>query len=175
MSKHYVIGLAALLIVALVGIAPMASSAGIAEATAELAQSAAAFDIEAIKAAAMQFAEDNSALTIDIAQALWNYAEIGLNEYKSYVLVRDVLKNAGFEVVQSAAGVPTAIVAKWGSGETVLGIYEDYDALPDVGHGCGHNLNTAAGIVAAISIKKAMETYNIPGTIKLFITPAEEV
>ena len=81
MSKHYVIGLAALLIVALVGIAPMASSAGIAEATAELAQSAAAFDIEAIKAAAMQFAEDNSALTIDIAQALWNYAEIGLNEY----------------------------------------------------------------------------------------------
>ena len=175
MSKHYVIGLAALLIVALVGIAPMASSAGIAEATAELAQSAAAFDIEAIKAAAMQFAEDNSALTIDIAQALWNYAEIGLNEYKSYVLVRDVLKNAGFEVVQSAAGVPTAIVAKWGSGEPVLGIYEDYDALPDVGHGCGHNLNTAAGIVAAISIKKAMETYNIPGTIKLFITPAEEV
>jgi aminobenzoyl-glutamate utilization protein B len=136
---------------------------------------AAGSQLDAIKATAIEFASDHADLTVELAQTLWNYAEVGLNEYQSYVLVRDVLKDAGFTVIQSAAGIPTCLVATWGSGEPVLGIYSDLDALPGVGHGCGHNLNTAAGIVAAMSIKHAMETHSIPGTIKVFINPAEEI
>ena len=133
------------------------------------------YDAATVKAAAVQFAEDNAALVEDIASALWNYNEVGLAEYKSYVKVRDILAAAGFEITESAAGIPTALVAKWGSGQPVLGIYEDMDSLPGVGHGCGHNLNTAAGVVAAMAIKSSMEANKVPGTIKIFVTPAEEI
>jgi len=127
------------------------------------------------KTAAVNFAEDNKGVTVDIAKSLWEYAEIGLDEYKSYVKARDVLADAGFAIKQSAADIPTCLVATWGSGGPVLGIYEDIDALPGVGHACGHNLNTAAGVVAAMAIKSAMESHQIPGTIKVFLNPAEEV
>lgn len=124
---------------------------------------------------AVKLAEDNKALIIDIAAALAGYSEIGLAEYKSYVKVADILMDAGFMVDHAAAGIPTAIVATYGSGKPMIGIYEDYDALPDIGHGCGHNLNTAAGIGAAMALKETMKAFGIKGTIKLFITPAEEI
>ncbi|MEA4882397.1 MAG: amidohydrolase [Clostridia bacterium] len=127
------------------------------------------------KATAAQYAAAHAGLTTDIAKSLWDYAEIGLAEYKSYIKVHQVLADAGFSIVQSVAGVPTALVAAWGSGAPVLGIYEDIDALPGIGHGCGHNLNTAAGVVAAISIKEALQAHGLPGTVKIFINPAEEV
>lgn len=144
-----------------------------------IASSAAAAVTDAVassaKAAAIKFAENNRGITVDIAKSLWEYAEIGLDEYKSYVKARDVLAVAGFAIKQSAADIPTCLVATWGSGQPVLGIYEDIDALPGVGHACGHNLNTAAGVVAAMAIKSAMESHQIPGTVKVFINPAEEV
>jgi aminobenzoyl-glutamate utilization protein B len=144
-----------------------------------IASSAAAAVTDAVassaKAAAIKFAENNRGITVDIAKSLWEYAEIGLDEYKSYVKARDVLAGAGFAIKQSAADIPTCLVATWGSGQPVLGIYEDIDALPGVGHACGHNLNTAAGVVAAMAIKSAMESHQIPGTVKVFINPAEEV
>ncbi|HHY97564.1 MAG TPA: amidohydrolase [Firmicutes bacterium] len=127
------------------------------------------------KKTAIQYIDENQNLTVDIAKSLWDYAEVGLNEYKSIVKVMDVLKEAGFNVEPSVADIPTASLATWGSGKPVLGIYEDIDALPGVGHGCGHNLNTAAGVTAAIALKEAMEKHGIPGTIKLFINPAEEI
>ena len=136
---------------------------------------AVATSIEAVKEDAVAFAEANGDLTVDIAKSLWDYAEVGLDEYKSYVKIRDVLAEHGFAVHQSVADIPTALVATWGQGAPVLGIYEDIDALPGIGHGCGHNLNAAAGVVAAISIKNAMEAHSVPGTIKVFINPAEEV
>lgn len=128
-----------------------------------------------VLATAIKYAEDHANLTEEIASALWGYAEIGLDEYKSYVKARSVLAEAGFEIIDSAADIPTCLVAQWGSGKPVIGIYEDIDALPGVGHACGHNLNTAAGIVAAMAMKHAMETHDIQGTIKVFINPAEEV
>lgn len=127
------------------------------------------------EAAAVEFADDNKGITYDIAKSLWEYSEVGLDEYKSYVKVRDLLADAGFSITQSAADIPTCLVATWGSGSPVLGIYEDIDALPGVGHACGHNLNTAAGVVAAMAIKSAMESHQIPGSLKVFINPAEEV
>lgn len=164
-SKVCARGIAAVLAMLLIGTAGAAASA----------TESVAYDAVAVKAMAVQLVEGNAALVEDIASALWNYKEVGLAEYKSYVKVRDILAAAGFEIIQSAAGVPTALVAKWGSGKPVLGIYEDMDALPGVGHGCGHNLNTAAGVVAAMAIKSSMEASKVPGAIKLFITPAEEI
>ena len=85
---------------------------------------------ESVKETALKFADAHAALTEDIAESLWEYAEVGLNEYKSYVKVRDVLVDAGFAVHQ-AAGNPTALVASWGSVRQYWAS-EDIDALPDV-------------------------------------------
>ncbi len=165
---------ACLIAVCLLYMSILASSAAVGAAGPDASTTVSSVASSA-KAAAIKFAEDNKGVTVDIAKSLWEYSEVGLDEYKSYVKAGDVLAGAGFAIKQSAADIPTCLVATWGSGQPVLGIYEDIDALPGVGHACGHNLNTAAGVVAAMSIKSAMESHQIPGTIKVFINPAEEV
>jgi aminobenzoyl-glutamate utilization protein B len=126
-----------------------------------------------------------------IADAIWSYAELGLQEYKSSALLARTLEEEGFRVEMGLAGMPTCFVATYGSGEPSIGILGEYDALPMIsqqamvpekapliegapGHGCGHNTMGTAGIAAAIAVKNAMEKYHLEGTIKFFGSPAEE-
>ncbi len=126
-----------------------------------------------------------------ISDAIWSYAELGLQEYKSSALLAGTLEQEGFKVEMGLAGMPTCFVATYGSGPPVIGILGEYDALPMIsqkalvpvqdpvvegapGHGCGHNTMGTAGIAAAIAVKNAMDEYNIQGTIKFFGSPAEE-
>lgn len=126
-----------------------------------------------------------------ISDAIWNYAELGMQEYKSSALLIKVLEEEGFSVDKGVAGMPTCFVASWGSGKPVIGILGEYDALPMLsqkalcpvqdpliegapGHGCGHNMMGTAGIAAAIAVKRSMEQNEIDGTIKFFGSPAEE-
>jgi aminobenzoyl-glutamate utilization protein B len=126
-----------------------------------------------------------------ISDAIWSYAELGLQEYKSSALLAKTLEEEGFKVEMGLAGMPTCFVATYGSGQPVIGILGEYDALPMIsqkalvpvqvplvegapGHGCGHNTMGTAGIAAAIAVKNAMDEFNIKGTIKFFGSPAEE-
>src|SRR5450759_2125452 len=126
-----------------------------------------------------------------ISDAIWNYAELGMQEYKSSAILIKTLEDAGFKVEKGVAGMPTCFVASWGSGKPVIGILGEFDALPMLsqkalspfqdplvagapGHGCGHNMMGTAGIAAAIAVKKSMEQNNLQGTIKFFGSPAEE-
>jgi aminobenzoyl-glutamate utilization protein B len=126
-----------------------------------------------------------------ISDAIWNYAELGMQEFKSSALLIKTLEEEGFKVEKGVAGMPTCFVASWGSGKPVIGILGEYDALPMIsqkpltpvqmplvdgapGHGCGHNMMGTAGIAAAIAVKKSMEQNNLGGTIKFFGSPAEE-
>ena len=126
-----------------------------------------------------------------ISDAVWSYAELGLQEYKSSKLLADTLEKAGFKVERGLAGMPTCFMGTYGSGKPVIGILGEYDALPMIsqtgrtpnqdplvsgapGHGCGHNTMATAGIAAAISVKEAMDKYEIKGTIKFLGSPAEE-
>ena len=127
-----------------------------------------------------------------ISDAIWHYAELGMQEFKSSELLIGTLEEEGFTVEKNVAGMPTCFVASWGSGKPVIGILGEYDALPMIsqkpltafqsplvagapGHGCGHNMMGTAGVAAIIALKKAMETYKIAGTIKFFGSPAEEM
>jgi aminobenzoyl-glutamate utilization protein B len=127
----------------------------------------------------------------NISDAIWNYAELGMQEFKSSALLIKTLEEEGFNVEKGVAGIPTCFVASWGSGKPVIGILGEYDALPMLsqkpltprqiplvegapGHGCGHNMMGTAGIAAAIAVKKSMEQNNLIGTIKFFGSPAEE-
>jgi aminobenzoyl-glutamate utilization protein B len=126
-----------------------------------------------------------------ISDAIWSYAELGLQEYKSSKLLADTLEQAGFKVERGLAGMPTCFVASYGSGKPVIAILGEYDALPMIsqkggipkqdpllegapGHGCGHNAMGTAGTAAAIAVKQAMDKYGFQGTIRFFGSPAEE-
>ncbi len=126
-----------------------------------------------------------------ISDAIWEFAELGMQEYKSSKLLADTLEEAGFTVERGAAGMPTCFVASYGSGKPVIGILGEYDALPMIsqkgrvtvqdpvvegapGHGCGHNTMCTAAAAAAIAVKQAMDKHGIKGTIKVFGSPAEE-
>jgi aminobenzoyl-glutamate utilization protein B len=126
-----------------------------------------------------------------ISDSIWNFAELGMQEFKSSALLIRTLEDEGFNVSKGVAGMPTCFVASWGSGNPVIGILGEFDALPMIsqkalcpvqmplvsgapGHGCGHNMMGTAGIAAAIAVKRSMEKNNLEGTIKFFGSPAEE-
>lgn len=124
------------------------------------------------------------------ALQIWNYAEVGFQETKSSVLLQQRLTTAGFTVEAGVAGMPTAFIARFRTGDgPVIGLLAEYDALPGLaqateperkpldgiaGHGCGHNLFGAAAVGAAIATKNWMVAHNIKGELRLYGTPAEE-
>jgi len=128
----------------------------------------------------------------NISDKIWEYAELGLQEFRSSKLLADTLEEAGFTVERGLAGMPTCFVATYGSGKPVIGLLGEFDALPMLsqkgrlpkkdpvvegapGHGCGHNTMCTAAAAAAIAVKEAMVADGIRGTIKVFGSPAEEI
>ena len=127
---------------------------------------------------------------VEVSDLVWEFAELGLVEFKSSSLLADELEKHGFRVKRGIAGMPTAFMAEWGSGKPVIGIMGEYDALPGLsqkpvpwkeplvegapGHGCGHNIHGVSGLAAAIAVRYAMEKFGIRGTIRFYGCPAEE-
>lgn len=125
-----------------------------------------------------------------VNHAIWDFAEIGLQETKSSQLLIDKLKQAGFSVKSGVSDMPTAFVASYGSGKPVIGILAEYDALPGLsqktvayrepeteggaGHACGHSGLGTAALGAALAVKKAIDEHKLKGTVRLYGTPAEE-
>jgi aminobenzoyl-glutamate utilization protein B len=136
--------------------------------------------------------DDVSARFGRIADSIWSFAELGLQEHKSSALLIETLEREGFTVEKGLAGMPTCFVASFGSGKPVIGILAEYDALPMIsqkafsverdpvidgapGHGCGHNMMGPAAAAAAIAVKRSIEQHGLSGTIKYFGSPAEEM
>ncbi len=142
------------------------------------------------KASAIKWVDENKNRIIEISDEIWDYAELGMIEFKSAKLLTNELKKHGFKVEIGVGQMPTAFVGTWGKGKPVIGVMGEYDALPGLsqkkqhtqeplvpgapGHGCGHNIHGASGLAGAIAIRYAMEKHGLPGTIKFFGTPAEE-
>ncbi len=127
-----------------------------------------------------------------ISDKIWGFAELGLQEFRSSAILIETLEQEGFTVEKNLAGMPTCFVASFGSGAPVIGILAEYDALPMIsqkanvyrrdplvegapGHGCGHNQMGTAATAAAIAVKRSMVRHKLPGTIKLFGSPGEEM
>lgn len=126
-----------------------------------------------------------------ISDAIWSYAELGMQEFKSSALLIKTLEEEGFAIEKNIAGIPTSFIASWGEGKPVIGVLGEYDALPMIsqkgrvssqdpviegapGHGCGHNMMGTAAIASVIAVKRSMEKNNIKGTIRFYGSPAEE-
>ncbi|HUS77781.1 MAG TPA: amidohydrolase [Patescibacteria group bacterium] len=143
------------------------------------------------KEIAVDWIDSNSDRLVEISEAIWGYAELGFVEFKSAKLLSDELEGHGFNVERGVAGIPTAFTATWGSGSPTIGIMGEYDALPGLsqkavprkepidegapGHGCGHNIHGTSGVGGALAVRYAMERLRIPGTIRFYGCPAEEM
>jgi amidohydrolase len=108
--------------------------------------------------------------------------EVGFKEFKAVDTLTKVLRAAGFTVEMGQAGLETAFVGTWdspgGTNGPTLGIIVEYDALrgtKEAFHGCQHNAQSPAGFAAAIAIMEHMRDRRLPGRIRVFGTPAEEV
>jgi len=124
-----------------------------------------------------------------IAQQIWEFAEMGYQEEQSSALLQNTLAEAGFTIKAGVAGIPTAFTAEYGSDGPVIAILGEYDALPGLsqkavpikesagekaGHACGHHLFGTASTAAAIAVKEWLEANNKKGRIRFYGTPAEE-
>lgn len=132
---------------------------------------------------------------LKLSHDIHTYAEIGYEEFRSSDRLRSFLADRGFRVSQ-VDGLPTAFVAEAGSGRPVICFMAEYDALPEIGHACGHNIIAAAAAGAAIGVKSFLGEPSgdsggsstrgsgedsgrgsgggLAGTIQVIGTPAEE-
>ncbi|MFE7242071.1 M20 family metallopeptidase [Streptomyces sp. NPDC057582] len=100
------------------------------------------------------------------------HPEVAWEEEKAARWVGDALNDLGFDVRPGTAGLPTAFTATLGSGPLHLGICAEYDALPGLGHACGHNIIAAAAVGAAAGLAPLVDELGL--TLTVFGTPAEE-
>lgn len=112
---------------------------------------------------------------IAIADDIFRHPETAYQEYRSAKRLSDFLAAHGFAVTGKTAGIDTAFTASWGEGSPVIGFLAEYDALPEVGHACGHNLLGTAVCAAACAFKEDMIQEQRSGTILVFGCPAEEI
>lgn len=142
------------------------------------------------KQAVINAVDNHSAAFIEMSDKIWSYEEVAFEESKSAQVLIDYAKANGFTVEEGVAEIPTAFVASYGSGEPIIGILGEFDALPGLsqktvptknplndggaGHGCGHNLFGVGSLGAAVAVKELIEAGKIKGTVRFYGTPAEE-
>ena len=107
-----------------------------------------------------------------LSHSLHAEPEVSFAEHRSAAKLTDSLAQHGFEVRRGIAGLPTAFDATFGSGELVIGLCAEYDALPEVGHACGHNVIAAAALGAGFALAEVADELGI--TVRVIGTPAEE-
>ena len=135
--------------------------------------------------------DSKASLLTSLSDAIWEYAELSMEEFRSAESYITILKQEGFAVEEKLCGIPTAFLGRFGSGKPVIGILGEYDALSGLsqvpcsatkealipggnGHGCGHNLLGAASLGAAIAIKEQIAAGKLQGTVVFYGCPGEE-
>jgi aminobenzoyl-glutamate utilization protein B len=149
-------------------------------------------DLQALLSEVEAEVESMAKLTQVMVDKIFSFSELGFQEYETSRYLVSVLRDHGFEVDEGFAGIPTAWVARWGSGKPVIAFGSDIDGIPKSnqrpgvayheplvegapGHGEGHNSGQAVNVTAAIALKRVMEREGIGGTLMLWPGVAEEL
>jgi len=147
--------------------------------------------MDTFKRSAINFIDEKAPLIAEVADRIWDFAELSLQEVRSAELYCQVLAQEGFAVECGVCGIPTAFTATYGAGRPYIGILAEYDALSGLsqvggslvreeltpggtGHGCGHNLLGAGAFAAALGVKRWLDESGKPGTVILYGCPGEE-
>lgn len=109
---------------------------------------------------------------INASHAIHARPEIAFEEKFAHGLLTDFVADEGLDVTCHACGLETAFISEFGAGEAQVGIISEYDALPGIGHACGHNIIATSGLGAAMALSKLGQ--KLPGRVRYLGTPAEE-
>jgi amidohydrolase len=109
---------------------------------------------------------------VDLSHTIHAHPELAFEEERAAAWVGDSLASGGFDVDAGVCDLPTALIATAGGGPMVIAVCAEYDALPEVGHACGHNVIAASAVGAGLALAPLADELGI--TIKVIGTPAEE-
>jgi aminobenzoyl-glutamate utilization protein B len=144
-----------------------------------------------LKAEVQEMIDARAKMAQVMVDKIFSFSELGFQEVETSKYITDILKKEGFTIEYGISGVPTAWLAKWGSGKPVIAIGSDLDCIPKAsqkpgvayhdpivegapGHGEGHNSGTPLNVVAALSVKDLMKREKIEGTLIIWPGVAEE-
>jgi len=144
-----------------------------------------------LKQEAAQEVDKLKEFTQQTVDMIFSFGELGFQEFETSRYITTILKENGFSVEEGVSGIPTAWIARWGSGKPVIAFGSDIDCIPKAsqkpgvayhepliegapGHGEGHNSGQAVNVTAALVLKRLMEREKISGTIMLWPGVAEE-
>lgn len=125
-----------------------------------------------LKRRARSVIEENSTELVALADWIHAHPEIGWQEFGAVERICARLNAAGFEITPEFLGLDTAFHARYGSGRIRIGLIAEYDALPHVGHACGHNLITGIAVGAALGLAAVADELDL--CVEVYGTPAEE-
>ncbi|MED5323991.1 MAG: M20 family metallopeptidase, partial [Pseudomonadota bacterium] len=129
-------------------------------------------DREALKKQACVIIDDMSDALISASHAIHARPELAFEEHFAHGLLTDRVEEAGLPVERGACGLDTAFISSFGDTGVEVGILSEYDALPGIGHACGHNIIATSGLGAVLALSKLGAA--LPGRVRYLGTPAEE-
>ncbi len=129
-------------------------------------------ELSALKDSARAAVDEHLASLIELSHTIHAHPETSFEETRAAAWTADTLEVAGFSVTRGTSGMPTAFVAEAGSGPMVLAVCAEYDALPGVGHACGHNIIAASAVGAGVGLAGLADQLGL--TVRVLGTPAEE-
>ena len=109
---------------------------------------------------------------VELSHAIHAEPELAFAEYRSCAKAQTLVAERGFEITAAAGGLDTAFRADYGSGPLAVGVCAEYDALPEIGHACGHNIIAASAVGAALALADVADELGL--RVSLLGTPAEE-
>ncbi len=130
-------------------------------------------DLDALKDRTDRVVDDHADALLAASHDIHAHPELGYEEHHAHDVLTGLLADAGLDVERGACGLPTAFVARAGSGDgPTIAVLCEYDALPGIGHACGHNVIGTAG--AGAGIAAASVAAELGGNLVVIGTPAEE-
>ncbi len=147
---------------------------------------------EVLKTQAINNIDANAKMAQVMVDKVFSFAELGFQEYETSKYITDILSNKGFTIEHGISGIPTAWMARWGSGKPVIALGSDLDCIPKAsqkpgvayhdpivegapGHGEGHNSGTPLNVLAALELQRIMKDEGLSGTLVIWPGVAEEL
>ena len=121
---------------------------------------------------AAQDVDDRAEQLLSVSHDIWEHPELCFEEHHAHDRLCDELEAAGLATTRHAYGLDTAFVAEAGTEGPCVAVICEYDALPDIGHACGHNVIAAAGLGAGLAAASLAD--EMGGRVRILGTPAEE-
>jgi amidohydrolase len=130
-------------------------------------------DIDKLKNAIAVDVDTRTPQLKKLSQKIHDNPELAMEERRASAWLAEYLKENGFTVKTGICGLPTAFRGRYGRGKPVIAFLAEYDALPQIGHACGHNLIATSAVAAGVAARLAVDKCG--GSVIVFGTPGEEV